>query len=300
MLITFALFSYLYFSLDFSMLVGVIIGADKLLLFFAAILVIQNISLQFIKWRRICKLLLDESDSSLLLSSLFYGFSTGVFTPARIGEYFGRGVAFRKHAILDVTFATMFDKGFNFIVLVTGGGIGFLIFVIEKQILNLSTILFITLGIIATFLVGYFIVKYSLSKRLNSLIIKYDSKLQLITKIFLIIKEDKANTLFLLTLTILYYLTFHFQFALLLVSLDSSLSILNGFWIASIIFFVKTLIPSITIGELGVREAVSMYIVTYFAIQPELGFNTSFILYFINIICPALIGLIFVYRTKND
>ncbi len=300
LLITAALVVYLVYFLDLQHLAELVLDANQTLIIISALLVFVNISFQFFKWKRIAFLLLDEKQNKIILSSLFYGFTAGVFTPARIGEYVGRGVVFKDKPMLDITFATLFDKGFNFIVLTGFGSLGFIAFLIKKGILTFPLIIELILGIIVLIGVLYFFLRFSFSQRINNVFAKYDSKFNLMAKILLIIREDKNNTFYLLFLTIFYYLTFLAQFSILLIAFNANIIFVEGIWIGSIIFFIKTLIPSITIGEIGIRETISMLIVTHFGITSELGFNAALLLFTFNIIVPALMGLIFVIRFRYD
>ncbi len=64
-------------------------------------------------------------------------------------------------------------------------------------------------------------------------------------------------------------------------------------------FFTKTLIPSISYGEIGIREAVSIYFVTAFSYPETVGFNASMTLFFINILIPSALGIIFLFVRDN-
>lgn len=300
LVITAALIIYLVYFLDLKHLSSLVLKANQKLIVIAALLVFVNLFFQFVKWKRIALLLLDERSNRTILTSLFYGFTAGVFTPARIGEYVGRGVVFKNKPMLDITFATIFDKGFTFIVLTGFGLLSFTAFLMKKEILTFPLLIELLLGIVVLITIVYLFFKYSFSQKLNGVIAKYDSKFNLISKILLIIREDKSNTFYLLMFTVFYYVTFLIQFSLLLMAFNANIMFVEGIWIGSIIFFIKTLIPSITIGEIGIRETISMLIVTHFGIASELGFNAALLLFTINIITPALIGLIFVIRLKYD
>jgi uncharacterized protein (TIRG00374 family) len=300
LIITLALVIYLVYFLDLRHLASLVKNGNQILVSIALLLVIVNILFQYIKWKRIALLLLDEKNNRTILTSLFYGFTAGVFTPARIGEYVGRGVIFKDKPMLDITFATLFDKGFTFIVLTGFGLLSFTAFLMKKEILTYPLLAELFLGVLVLISAIYIFFKYGFSQKLNGVVAKYDSKFNLISKILLIIREDKSNTIYLLMITILYYLTFLAQFSILLIAFNANILFIEGIWIGSIVFFIKTLIPSITIGEIGIRETISMLIVTHFGIASELGFNAAFLLFTLNIIIPALVGLFFVIRFKYD
>ena len=63
--------------------------------------------------------------------------------------------------------------------------------------------------------------------------------------------------------------------------------------------FVKTIIPPITFGELGIREGASVYFLTQMGETASIGFNASILLFIINLLIPALIG-VGMFLRKND
>lgn len=63
--------------------------------------------------------------------------------------------------------------------------------------------------------------------------------------------------------------------------------------------FVKTLVPSIALGELGIREAASIYFLSFFQIQGSVAFNAAFLLFVVNILFPAVIGLVLLFRRNS-
>ena len=110
--IALGLLFYLVYAVNFEEILSAIKLANIYLIAFAFLLSFFNIYLQFYKWKITANVVLQENNNSKIWLSLFYGFSAGVFTPARIGEYFGRALVFKNHSLLRVTLATLLDKLF--------------------------------------------------------------------------------------------------------------------------------------------------------------------------------------------
>ena len=72
----------------------------------------------------------------------------------------------------------------------------------------------------------------------------------------------------------------------------------NYIWIANLVMFTKTVIPQITFGELGIREGAAVYFLKHFGESAVAGLNAALFLFLINILFPALIGLIFLLQRK--
>ncbi|KAB2845587.1 MAG: hypothetical protein F9K42_12510, partial [Ignavibacterium sp.] len=110
--IALGLLYYLINSVNLNEIISAIKNADIVLLSIAFALSILNIWFQFYKWKLTSNVILQENKNSRIWLSLFYGFSAGVFTPARTGEYIGRALAYKDKSLLVVTLATLLDKLF--------------------------------------------------------------------------------------------------------------------------------------------------------------------------------------------
>ena len=94
------------------------------------------------------------------------------------------------------------------------------------------------------------------------------------------------------------YLAFSLQYYFLLIAFGYEGSFLLALAMILAVFLVKSVIPSITLTELGIRESVAMTIMGVFAVSGFIAFSSTFLLYLINIILPALVGLVFINRLK--
>jgi uncharacterized membrane protein YbhN (UPF0104 family) len=62
--------------------------------------------------------------------------------------------------------------------------------------------------------------------------------------------------------------------------------------------FFKALIP-ISFGDLGIREASSVYFYSLVGIPQTTALNASLLLFVINILLPAVLGIIFMPRSPS-
>ncbi len=108
--IALGLLIYIISVINLQEIITAIQQANIYLIAAAFLLSFINIYLQYYKWRITANLVLQENSNSKIWLSLFYGFSAGVFTPARIGEYFGRAIVFKNQSLVRVTLATLLDK----------------------------------------------------------------------------------------------------------------------------------------------------------------------------------------------
>ncbi|MCB0748407.1 MAG: flippase-like domain-containing protein, partial [Ignavibacteriae bacterium] len=121
----------LYYLVDYVNYEEIIIAlkkSDKQLIILVFLLSFLNIYLQFIKWKVVCNSLIGVFDDNKIWLSLFYGFSGGIATPIRIGEYVGRKLPFENTTLMKVSIATMIEKFASLFLVLIIGGIGGAIF----------------------------------------------------------------------------------------------------------------------------------------------------------------------------
>jgi uncharacterized protein (TIRG00374 family) len=267
-------------------------NSNKLIILAAFGLSIGNIYLQYLKWKLVCNIILREYDKKKILISLFYGFSAGSFTPARIGEYFGRAISFTDRPLLEVTAATITDKLFTMLIVSVIGLILFLFYIGTLE--GVAGVLIISLLIYSAIYNRHSFRKNTVVRRL----LKFKRISSFYNRINFLKNFNYSAGINLTILSILFYFCFILQFALLISAFTNHLDILNYLWAGSLVMFFKTIIPSVAFGDLGVREGASVYFITHFGGAAAAGFNASILLFIINVLLPALSGLIFIIKKK--
>ncbi len=270
---------------------------NYLFLTLAIILWLPNIFLQFLKWKITCKKLLDEDKNSIILSSLFAGFSAAIITPFRIGEYAGRNIPFKDKAVFDVTFATLVDNLCHLAVIFFVGATFSVLFI--KQYFNPSVtfIFFLTVSLIILLVCFFYIIHKS--QDMNELLQKVKRKnfiTRFLEKKAVIDKLHKEVLLKNVALSFLLFVCYNLQFAFLVAAFSDSSAIWNYLVAGTLVMFTKTIIPPVSFGELGIREGASIYFITNLGLSGIIGLYASLSLFFINVLLPAVIGLFFMLR----
>lgn len=96
------------------------------------------------------------------------------------------------------------------------------------------------------------------------------------------------------------YLIIVLQFALIVISFDNEFNFSLLVVATVMVYFSKTLIPSITLGEIGIRESAAIYFFGIFGCSEAIAFNSSMMLFFLNLLLPSLTGLYFLFRLKRE
>ena len=282
-------------------IISAVVSADYYLIVLSFILSFFNLYLQFRKWDTVCSDYLGIKNKKKVFLSLFHGFAGGIFTPARIGEYFSRGIALREKSLFQIAAATFIDKFFPLLIVAFFGGLSFIFYlnVSYGYRLYLLSIIFL-FAAAATF---YLLRKVFQGKIFNYIPdkIKQNKK---VVKILLNLEQlKKFNSKFILKITFIsisFYLCYLIQFAILISAFSHKIHFIKYLWDGSLIMFTKSIIPQISLGELGIREGVSVYFLTRSGEIASVAFNASIMLFLINLVIPSLIGLLLLYKKGDD
>lgn len=90
------------------------------------------------------------------------------------------------------------------------------------------------------------------------------------------------------------------QYILLLYACGYTDGIGTAFLMVWMVFLLKSLIPIASFAELGIRESVAMTVMALFGVGEAISFSSTFILYTVNILLPALVGLICLNYLKTS
>ena len=292
---------YLIYKLDYNEIILSLKNANYYLIGLVMGLMVINIYLQYRRWELTSKLLLNQSNKRKIFQSFIFGISAGAFTPARLGEYLGRAMVYKDKPLLHSFGATFLDKFFLLIVVVFSGSIGSVLFLsINYNISNIIIVpLFIVLFLLLIFLIivlknpRYWFdnisVRFKEYKNVNTGIERINS--------LNFNKTKYANEM--LVISIFHFITILLQFALLVSAFSFKYNFLGYIWAGSLMLFVKSVIPSISFGDLGVREAAAVFFLLPFGISNVAAFNASIFLFLINILLPAILGLFFLIKRNN-
>ena len=302
LIIAFGLLFYLIYAVNFQEILTAIHQSNRYLIAAAFLLSFLNVYLQFYKWKITANVVLQENNNGKIWLSLFYGFSAGVFTPARIGEYFGRAIVFKNQSLLRITLATLLDKVFLLIIVAFFGSISSIIFIHYKY----NVAYYLTLGLfILIFTLFYLLVLLLFNDKFwdNILFTKLRDSIKLhwlFEKIKVFRKLDKKYAAKMFAVSFLFYLCFLIQYALLVSAFSNHNQFLDYLWAGNLMMFAKTIIPPVSLGELGIREGASVFFITQLGESASVGFNASIFLFFINVLIPSLIGLILLLKKNDD
>lgn len=297
MLISILLLAFLINYVSAKNLIATFLKINLIYFIPAFLLVLANVFILYKKWFAISKQVLNLNDKKKILDSLLQGFAAGIITPFRFGEYLARNITLQADT-LKVVLATFFDKIFNLIIILFLGSISVILLLLKLQ--KQSVALIVTFSI---FVLAFLLLMIITNLKIRNYLVNQSSVQKSFLSFRLALAEyTRYNSFFylrILLLSLIHYFVVIVQYVLILKSFSAGNSIFNLTWYSALLLFGKSVIPPISFGEVGIREASSIFFASFFQIDNSVGFNSSIIIFVINLIIPALFGMLFSLRGKK-
>lgn len=261
-----------------------------------------NWLVESLKWRFMISKIEDISIFTSL-RAIFSGITVSSFTPNRVGEYGGRVFCLEKSDRIQAVFITVLCSMAQLLTTILFGSISF--FILHENFLqDNSMLLFFNIEISSfSFLLLLFFNFLFLFFYFNaSLLVKYISKYKyfkfLDKYINVISLYTRKELMIALLYSILRYLIFSSQFLILLHVFEVDINFFQSILSVMLVFFFITLTPTITIAEIGVRGSVALLVFMKFSSNVIGILSSTFLLWVINLIIPAIIGSFFIFSLK--
>ena len=261
-----------------------------------------NWLVESLKWRFMISKIEDISIFTSL-RAIFSGITVSSFTPNRVGEYGGRVFCLEKSDRIQAVFITVLCSMAQLLTTILFGSISF--FILHENFLqDNSMLLFFNIKISSfSFLLLLFFNFLFLFFYFNaSLLVKYISKYKyfkfLDKYINVISLYTRKELMIALLYSVLRYLIFSSQFLILLHVFEVDINFFQSILSVMLVFFFITLTPTITIAEIGVRGSVALLVFMKFSSNVIGILSSTFLLWVINLIIPAIIGSFFIFSLK--
>jgi uncharacterized protein (TIRG00374 family) len=269
--------------------------ASPAMIVFACLLLVPNVTLQWFRWHFLLRQLKPGASVQESLISLFGGLTVGLVTPGRIGE-FGRTLFLSQVNHIKALGLVFIDKFYASVIMILFGVWGVISF-LGSQIGYHRYLMapLIGLGLVLT-VVGLILMLRPVYVRSFfyhiSLIFPFRDKMKSFIDGLDLFPGNR--TIYFILLSVSVYCIYIIQFSLLALAFEN-LSLNTLFTATTSTLFTKIVLP-VSIGDLGIREGAAIYFFRHFGAQKVTAFNSAFLLFMINVMVPAIIGLFYIPR----
>ena len=235
--------------------------------------------------------------------SVLTGVALSINTPNRIGEYGGRILYIKEGSrIKAISLSIAGSISQLIITLLLGcGGLAYLLFFqmeANESLMGLSYFWIEVMLIISIIVLSVVVLFFFRLRWLIMLVEKIPAMSKYVQYVNVLEQFDPKLLLRLLSLSFFRYLTFVFQYILLLQVLNVVILWNEGFWIISILFLVLAIVPSFAIADLGIRGKFSTELLSIYSANTVGIIGTTFGIWFVNLFIPALLGSLLILSIR--
>lgn len=271
-------------------------SSNSLYLILSILLLFPNWLLETIRWRNLVKQH-HAISLSRSLQAVLMGVTLGMISPQRIGEYAGRLLAVPADKNwLSVKANFMTSLSLNISILFCG--IIAVPILAEEGKLNftLSANSILLAGIISLLVLLFLFFNLKFVERLFN-IEKWISKIKNWGS-FNAYQFSKASLFGLLVLSALRYIVFLSQYTLLLYYFGVDIDVWSLYAGVAVIYLIQSSIPLPGMISLLARGEIALLVFSAFNVNEISILATTFSLWIINLLVPALCGLILLWKTS--
>jgi uncharacterized membrane protein YbhN (UPF0104 family) len=265
-----------------------------------------NWALEAAKWRIMVAPYYPGISLGKAFRAVLAGMTTGIFTPGGFGAFVGRVMSLESGRRVEATVLSLVDGLAQMGITLWMGGLAVMYF-LEAEAQTLETKLLLQPSffplIEGTVGLGMLLALFcALFPQLPvRLLMRWEKIHGLAGRMISALGQlDRWRLLPVLGLALLRYLVFSSQYLLLLYAFGYAGSPGLGLALISTVLLLKSLVPSIALSELGIRESVALAVMGAFGVAALTAFSSTFLLYLINIILPALLGIRFVNERMRE
>jgi hypothetical protein len=256
-------------------------------------LMLLNWFLEALKWKFLVKSI-EGISVWKAVESVFCGLTIAVFTPNRIGEYGGRVFFLAPRRRIFGVIAMAVGAIGQMIITNVLGATAILWFV--GTYVKINPLLYQALILLGTIFCGFFIIFFFNIRWLNYLFLRI-SFLKQFSKFFRILtRYTKSELLKVFMFCMARFLVFTAQYCLIITLLIPDIPVFEMSMMIFILFFIQSALPSLDLLDVGVRSMTATYFFSFITDQEVAIMAATACIWFVNLIIPAILGSIFVFK----
>ncbi len=257
-----------------------------------------NILLQGLRWQLFVSTEVKNIPLYRCLSSLLGGFSMGLITPGRVGEI-GRIFLLRVPSKFRLAGLHILDKMYTFGAVSLSGPILLFLFPGFKEALpaSLRTGILIFAGILPLLYIWLAYDPRPLKSLLLGIQLAFPRKPKALEVITAFERLTIKQTSRALAITISQILLIYTQFFFVTRAFQP-VSWPVAAHTYGVVLFIKSALP-VSLGSLGVGEWATVSLYERYGIPDAIAFNCSMLIFAINVLIPAIIGLLIILKART-
>jgi hypothetical protein len=249
------------------------------------------------KWRLLVKPMQSMSIAQAY-QAILAGITVSIFTPNRVGEYAGRILWLDHGSRIKGALVTIIGSIAQLVVTLLAGSVAFYVFfstMMTESIVPWLGDYLLLFVIVVNFTA---LILYFYSPTLFYFLRKVGFFKRHIRFFTAFSTTGSSSLLKVLFLSLLRFMTYTLQYLLLLELFSVSAPLEEQITLICLTFFTMTLIPSIALAELGIREMVALTFMGYVSSNSFGILSATFVLWFINLAIPGMLGSVLLLRAK--
>lgn len=259
------------------------------------LLMLLNWFLESVKWKFVIQKV-EKISLYKAIESVFCGLTWAIFTPNRVGEYGGRVFFLSPRKRIKGIVAMMVGNISQLLITNVVGSAAVFWFI--YKFIPLDKLLIFTIGLFIIGFCTFFIVFYFNIKLLLK-ILSYFNFLKRLKRFFQILNQySKSDLRKILTLSFSRYLVFTIQYIIVIFLFIPDIHFYQSALMIFILFFVQSALPSLDLLDIGVRSITATYFFSFITNQEIAVMAAIAIIWFTNLIIPAILGTFFVFKLK--
>ena len=251
-----------------------------------------NLGLECLKWNILANYVSPEKLERIVASYLS-GLAFSIITPNRLGEYPARIFYLGKGQTLRYINVAVFGVLAQLFTVFAFGlaGLSYYLLRFPSITSQLATLL---CAVGCVLLIIVYIKHQSWLPGLSKY--KFANRFILYGKLLKKISTNRRFTI--LGITILRYLIYSAQYLFLLRWMNIDIPWMDGFCLVTLFFWILSVVPSLALGELGVRTGLGWYLFHSFTNNTAGIVVATAGIWLLNIILPAIVGSLLIFRMK--
>jgi uncharacterized membrane protein YbhN (UPF0104 family) len=289
--------TYLIHHIAFDQVYSTMTLADPFWIGIACLLLPANLALEAWKWHTLLSRTLPHPPRfSEAFGSMMSGYALGLFTPARVGDYAGRAFYLKHANKWELAALTLTDRLIALVCYVVLGLAALIYFLYSQALVPAWAGPWMLFGGV---LGGSVVLYLTLHPRIVYNALNVIFPFERIHHVLRFLKRLTTQDVYLLLAqSTIRYVLFSTQYLVLIWAFVPSAPIFEMYVGITLVFFAKTVIPSVTLMDLGIREGASVYFLGALGIGAAAAFDAAFLLFCVNLVLPAFIGIPFLMRLR--